>query len=86
MKRTGGLRAEWLAQITDKIDLAQRLAWELRAHADVSAEARDLYDRLEAARLELDAIRAADRWREASNDDWWFTQLDQPRAPFDRAD
>ena len=62
MQQTAMLRAQWLAQLGDAIESAQRLAWQLGTHDGTSREARKLYGRLEAARLELDALRGcADR-------------------------
>lgn len=87
MRRGAGLRSQWLAEISDKIDMAQRLAWDLRTQELVSAEARELYGRLEAARLELEAIRdASSWWVEACNDDGWLAGLKRALPPFDRAD
>lgn len=62
MEQIAGLRAQWLAQISDTIESAQRLAWQLRTQDGISAEARELYSRLEAAKLELQSMREADRW------------------------
>jgi len=51
------LRAQWLAQLGEAIESAQRLAWQLGTYDGTSKEARALYGRLEAARFELDALR-----------------------------
>ena len=51
------LRAQWLAELADAIESAQSLAWQLGTQERMSAEARELFARLEAARLELESIR-----------------------------
>ena len=51
-------RARWLAELTQAINQAQKLAWRLGvAEADVE-EARELYARLEGVRAELEALRS----------------------------
>jgi len=57
MEQIAALRAEWLAQLAEAIEGAQRLAWQLGTQETTSKEARELYGRLEAARLELDTLR-----------------------------
>lgn len=57
MEHIAALRAEWLAQLAEAIEGAQRLAWQLGTQDVTSIEARELYGRLEAARLELDSLR-----------------------------
>jgi hypothetical protein len=57
MDQTAALRAQWLSQLTEAIESAQRLAWQLGTREPAASEARDLYRRLEAARLELDTMR-----------------------------
>ena len=61
MEQIAALRAQWFAQLAETIEGAQRLAWQLGAHERASAEARELYDRLEAARIELDSLRGLAR-------------------------
>jgi hypothetical protein len=51
------VRAEWFARLLEAIEGAQRVAWQLRTSASTSHEARQLYSRLEAARLELESLR-----------------------------
>ena len=53
-------RARWLAELAETIDQAQRVAWRLANERD-SGEARELYASLEAARLEVAALRCG-RW------------------------
>ena len=50
-------RARWLAELADSIDQAQRLAWRLGVAEGNNAEAKDLYGRLEAARVEVESLR-----------------------------
>jgi hypothetical protein len=57
MEQIAALRAEWLAQLAEAIEGAQRLAWQLGTQEVTSVEARQLYGRLELARLELDSLR-----------------------------
>lgn len=57
----GGLnaanRARWLAELASAIESAQLLAWQLGTAERPSAEARELYGRLEAARVEVETMR-----------------------------
>jgi hypothetical protein len=57
MEQIAALRAEWLVQLAEAIDGAQQLAWQLGTWEATSLEARELYGRLEVARLELDSLR-----------------------------
>lgn len=50
-------RSRWIAELSAAIDGAQRLAWQLGTAPGASVEARELYAQLEAARLELEALR-----------------------------
>lgn len=51
------LRVEWFARLAEAIESAQRVAWQLRTCEGASTEARELYSRLEAVRLELESLR-----------------------------
>ena len=51
-------RARWLFELAHAIDEAQWVAWQLGAGAGHNAEALELYGRLEAARAEVEALRA----------------------------
>ena len=55
--RAGAVRARWMAELAAAIDDAQRVAWRLAAQPGPSQEARELYGRLEAARIELEELR-----------------------------
>jgi len=59
MERMGDLRAQWLVQLSEAIEGAQRVAWQLGAGGGSLNEARELYRRLEAVRLEIEGLRAA---------------------------
>ena len=50
-------RAQWLAELAEALEQAQRLAWQLGADDGGNAEAMELYGRLEAARLEVQSLR-----------------------------
>lgn len=50
-------RARWLAALAAAIESAQQLAWQLGTSDRPSAEARELYSRLEAARAEVESLR-----------------------------
>jgi len=53
-------RARWLAELADAIDQAQKLAWKMGVMEGDSEEARELYARLETARVEVDSLRFGD--------------------------
>lgn len=57
----GAERSRWLGELAQAIDDAQQLVWELGAAAGVTAEALDLYARLEVVRVELEGMRRARR-------------------------
>jgi hypothetical protein len=57
MEHAVAWRAEWLARLAEAIEGAQRLAWQLRTDESSSLEARELYGRLESARIELESLR-----------------------------
>ena len=50
-------RARWLAELAESIDQAQRLAWRLGVAEGNNPEAKELYGRLEAARVEVESLR-----------------------------
>jgi hypothetical protein len=73
MEQLAALRAEWFAQLAEAIEGAQRLAWQLGTRDGTSDEARELYGKLEAVRLELDSLRGVgSRPAEAPDADWLF--------------
>lgn len=49
--------AQWLAELAEAIDEAQKLLWRLGVSEGSSPRANELYARLEAARAEVDALR-----------------------------
>lgn len=84
MEQIAAMRAEWFARLADAIEGAQRVAWQLRTHESASVEARELYSRLEVARIELESIRGvAHRSSEPGDPDWlqalgWNSALHPP--------
>ncbi len=77
-------RAEWFARLSEAIDGAQRVAWQLRTYGSSSHEARELYSRLEAARLELESLRSLGvPQMDGADPDWlgklgWTSKLHEP--------
>lgn len=58
-------------RLAEAIDGAQRVAWQLRTSESASAEARELYSRLEYVRLEVESLRqVAVRHSEKTDTDW----------------
>ena len=49
--------ARWLAKLTEAIAQAQRVVWRIWVSEGDSAEAKELYCRLEAVRAEVEALR-----------------------------
>ncbi len=50
-------RARWLAELTEAIAQAQRIAWRLGVLEGDSEDARQLYARLEAVASEVQSLR-----------------------------
>ncbi len=76
-------RARWLAELALALEEAQKVAWRLGVSEGDSAEAKELYGRIEAARAEIDRLRLSGfrRIREESDPDWtdillWERKLD----------
>ncbi|HYI43409.1 MAG TPA: hypothetical protein VD768_07290 [Sphingomicrobium sp.] len=72
------LRARWMAELAAAIEGAQRVAWQLGSAASRSLEARELYSQLEAARLELEALRLGTGRLRQELDPWLVDQLGWP--------
>jgi hypothetical protein len=49
--------ARWLAKLAEAIAQAQKVVWRIGVSEGDSAEAKDLYCRLEAVRAEVEALR-----------------------------
>jgi hypothetical protein len=81
MEQMAALRAEWFAQLADAIEGAQRLAWQLGTNDGTSMEARDLYGRLEAARLELDSLRGLAKVQDSQVEPNWLKSLGFSYSP-----
>jgi hypothetical protein len=75
MEQIAALRAEWFARLAEAIDGAQRLAWQLGTNQQTSTEARELYGRLEAARIELDSLRGLASGRDFQIEPNWLQLL-----------
>lgn len=50
-------RAQWLAELANALEEAQRLAWHLSMSSERAAEALNLYGQLEAVRVEVQSLR-----------------------------
>jgi len=70
-------RSRWLSELALALDEAQKVAWRLGVSEGDSAEAKELYGRIEAARAEVDRLRLSGfrRIREESDPDWTDIQL-----------
>ncbi len=69
------VRAEWLAQLANAIDSAQRLAWQLGTTNASSSQARELYGKLEQARVELESLRSRNGGGAPTMDPEWLRKL-----------
>jgi hypothetical protein len=67
-----------MAELAVAIEGAQRVAWQLGNAQHASLEARDLYGRLEAARVELDSLRRGTRSLSQEIDPRLIEQLGWP--------
>lgn len=86
MKQMTALREQWFTEISDAIDGAQHLAWQLGARESTSAQARELFGRLEAARMELDSLRERKRTAELRIDPDWIQKFGLTMGPVDLLD
>ena len=77
-ERAAAVRARWMAELATAIEGAQRVAWQLGSAKGGSAEARELYGQLEAARIELEQLRGATRRLREEIDPWLVNQLGWP--------
>jgi hypothetical protein len=75
MEQIAALRAEWFAQLREAIEGAQRVAWQLGSRESTSTEARELYARLEEARIELDSLRGLVRAGTCEIEPNWLQKL-----------
>jgi hypothetical protein len=53
----GEQRARWLAEVAEALDAAHHLLMEVEVSPAVRSHARELYYRIEAARLEVQSLR-----------------------------
>ena len=54
-------RSRWLGELSQAIDDAQHVVWEFGSAVGLSADALDLYARLEVIRSEIEDVRRARR-------------------------
>lgn len=87
MEQTTTIREHWFAELSEAIEGAQRLAWQLGTSHRTSEQARELYGRLEAAKLELNSLREP-RTPNASLhiDPEWVQKFGLVVGPVDRRD
>ena len=90
--RAGTARASVLEELAAAIESAQRVAWLLGSAENASFEARELYGELEAVRVELEALRLANRRIARGQIEPWLARhvgwpgaLAAPRAERDEA-
>jgi len=83
-EHAAAVRARWMAELAAAIDGAQRVAWQLGGTSGTtSLEARELYSRLEDARVELEALRGVTAQLREELEPWlvqhlgWTGTLDQ---------
>ncbi len=86
MEQIAALRAEWFAQLADAIEGAQTLAWQLGTKDGTSTQARELYARLEAVRVELESLRGLRALRRTVTDPDWLQALGWARGPVETDD
>jgi len=67
-----------MAELAAAIEGAQRVAWQLGTSNGGSVEARELYGRLEAARVELEALRGVTAQLREELEPWLVEQLGWP--------
>jgi hypothetical protein len=69
-KTNAAERARWLADLARAIEDAQRLLWQLGVSEGDSADAKQLYGRLETVRAEVESLRGG-----------WFREISEEIAP-----
>lgn len=86
---TAADRANWLAELADAIDQAQKLAWRLGVSEGNHPDAKGLYGQLEEVRVEVDWLRRGFSPKEYLEPDPIWTKLlpwrsaasDDPETP-----
>ena len=71
-------RARWLAELSDALDGAARVLVALELSAEQLNAARDLYLRIEAARIEVQALRLSRSLRPREDNDPKRIELSSP--------
>lgn len=82
-QNSAALRAQWLAELAEALDEAQRLAWALGGASGLSIERQKLHARIEAARIELDHLRRGRQTRLRGETDPYWTRLGLWNGPPD---
>ncbi|HUP67644.1 MAG TPA: hypothetical protein VM145_05490 [Sphingomicrobium sp.] len=60
---SGAARAQWLAELSEALEQAHNLMWKLGIGDGGGPAAMELYLRVEAARLEVQALRLGRRYQ-----------------------
>ena len=60
---SGAARAQWLAELSEALEQAHKLMWKLGIGDGGGPAAMELYLRVEAARLEVRALRLGRRYQ-----------------------
>lgn len=68
-------RSRWLAELAEAIDQAQRLARKMGVSEGDSATAKELFERLETVRIEIEALRRGSWDRRSIETDPSWTNL-----------
>ena len=71
---SGAARAQWLAELSDALEQAHNLMWKLGIGDGGGPAAMELYLRVEAARLEVQALRLGRRYRPVDEIDPQWTE------------
>ncbi len=80
----GAGRAQWLAELSEALDQAHKLMWKLGIGEGGGPAAMELYLRVEAARLEVQALRLGRRYQMAEDiDPQWTEPLPWKRSGTD---
>lgn len=78
---SGAGRAQWLAELSNALDEAHKLMWKLGIGDGGGPAAMELYLRVEAARLEVQALRLGRRHHAADQSDpEWSESLPWKRS------
>jgi hypothetical protein len=80
----GAGRAQWLAELSEALEQAHQLMWKLGIGDGGDPAAMELYLRVEAARLEVQALRLGRRYQTIEDiDPKWIEPLPWKRSGSD---